>query len=177
MARAEQGDAATATESVYYRHEDATGKVTVVDSLEKLPAEVRAKAERVVLTGTPAVEVDTAGHRERATASPLPFGLDAASFALGLGAGMLSAGLIGVVFTRTSAGAARWVLRGALAAGLAVLIGGSYLGWVRRAAGVGDGQLASPRQLVEDARDAADGVRRQREAQERELDEIRRIAQ
>ena len=174
MARAEadQGAATpapTSTDSVYYRHQDAAGKVTIVDSLEKLPAGVRAKAERVVLTGAPA-------HGERATVALLPPGLDTTSFALGLGAGVLGVGLIGVMLSRLSTGAGRWVLRGALAVGVAVLIVGSYLGWVRRAAGLGDRALASPRQLVEDARDAADRVRQQRAAQERELDEIQRTA-
>ncbi|MBN1609314.1 MAG: hypothetical protein JW940_21970 [Polyangiaceae bacterium] len=180
MARAEadQGAAAaSAAEVVYYRHEDASGKVTVVDSLEKLPAEVRAKAERVVLTGTPEVRVDPRGHAERATAAPLPFGVDTASFALGLGAGMLSAGLIGLMLSRLSGGAGRWVVRGALTVGLAVLIAGSYFGWVRRTAGIGNGTLASPGQLVQDARDAAERVRQLRDAQRRELDEIQRMAQ
>jgi hypothetical protein len=175
MARAQADPGAAA--AVYYRHEDATGKVTVVDSLDKLPADVRAQAERVVLTGTPADGGDAAARAERSTTAAPRLELDTASFALGLGAGMLGAGLIGVVLSRFSGSAGRWVLRGVLMVGLAVVIGGGYLGWVRRAAGMGSGTLANPRQLVQDARDVADRVRQQRDAQKRELDEIQRMAQ
>jgi hypothetical protein len=180
MARAEAhlgSPAPGSTQAVYYRHRDASGKVTVVDSLDKLPAEVRVEAERVVLTGAPADSADIRAPGERATLPTLPLGLDATSFALGLGAGMLGAALVGLMLGRLAPGAVRWVARGALLAGLALLIAGGYLGWLRRAAGLGDATLASPRQLVEDARNAADRVRQQRAAQQRELDEIRRLAQ
>src|SRR5512143_1212077 len=139
--------------SVYYRFTDAQGRLHIVDSLERVPGPLRARAERVELVAP------------RAESQPGSAGQHShwAAFGLGMAATL---GLVLLV----------WALRGravnpllklALVGSLVVLLGAAYLGWVRRQSGQSASFFASPSALIDDARRTADQAnRRQREQQE-----------
>lgn len=106
------------------------------------------------------------------------FELDGSSFGLGLGAGLLLA--LGLVFVagRSEAGGIlqRWIVRSALFVGVALLGTSAYLGWSRQHAGLGGAALATPQDLIRDAKGAVDQVQQRRLEQEKQLEEIKHLA-
>lgn len=105
------------------------------------------------------------------------FEFDASSFGLGLGAGLLLA--LGLVFVggRGEAGGIlqRWIVRSALCVGVVLLGTSAYLGWSRQHAGLGSAALATPQDLIRDAKGAVDQVRQRRLEQEKQLEELERL--
>lgn len=153
--------------SVFYRFEDAQGRVHIVDSLSAVPQEHQSKAVRIELSAPP--ERQTTTNTELAsTPSQAPPALDWPSFGAGFG-------------TAAVLGAALFALRRrgplpklAVSLGLAALIGATYLGWLRRETGQSSSPLATPGALVQDARDAVQSLDRRNRQQEQLLEEIRR---
>ena len=147
--------------SVYYRFTDASGRVHIVDSLDRVPSSERAHAEKVELGA-------------QAEPSALPFAArptDFRSFALGAAAALLLV-LVFRYLPRTM----RFVLRFGIVAGLAALLMGGYFSWIRRAAGHTDGALATPQALMDDAKGAVDKLNERMRAQDRELEDIERAS-
>lgn len=199
--------------TVYYRAE-VNGRVMLVDSLDKLPPEARARAERIALgtrvepsdspeetipfpsslagstepltstlsTGpaqVPAIQTTESANAPAAPAAraPAEFQFDLASFGLGLASGLVVATLL--VLSRRGAsqsGLWRWGVRSALVVCVVLVAAGSYLGWVRRFAGVGNEGLVGPGRLVQDAKDVVEQAQKRREAQLEELREAEKLA-
>jgi hypothetical protein len=111
------------------------------------------------------------------TLSPHKFEFDSASFGLGLGAGLLLTVVLLFIGGRSDTGGVqRFIVRSALFVGVALLGSSAYLGWTRQHAGLGDAVLASPQQLMQDARGAVDQVKQRRTEQEQQLEEIKQLA-
>src|SRR5690606_20722767 len=107
---------------VFYRYEDAQGRIVIVDSLDAIPAAERARAERISYESSPRAPIQALDGAR--------VGVDWPSFAAGFGCALLL-GLVLLVFRRTSSPFAR-LIAFALAA---AVIGGSYLGWLRPSTG------------------------------------------
>jgi hypothetical protein len=146
---------------VYYRFNDAQGRLHIVDSLDKVPTPLRAHAERVEL-GAPSRDSTSwlAGKH-----------LHWNSFGLGIGAALV----LVLVFLSLRRG---WspLLKLGLVIGMAALLAGAYFGWIRRQSGQSDSVLASPSALIDDARRTVDQANRRNREQEEALKEIDRQA-
>jgi hypothetical protein len=149
----------TAGASVYYRFNDAQGRLHIVDSLDKVPAPLRARAERIELV---------APSRE---STSWRTGTHWTSFGLGVGAALV----LVLVFLSLRRG---WspLLKLGLVIGAIALLAGAYFGWIRRQSGQSDSVLASPSALIDDARKAVDQANRRNREQEEALKEIDRQA-
>jgi hypothetical protein len=145
--------------SVYYRYEDAQGRLHIVDSLAGVPAPLRARAERV--------ELAAPSHQPSSPHS----GTHWTSFGLGIGAALLLVLLF--VSARRGSGA---LLRFGLVIGAAALLGAAYFGWIRRQSGHSESVFASPSALIDDARKAVDQADRRNREQDEALREIEREA-
>lgn len=146
--------------STVYRYRDASGRVAIVDSLERVPRAARASAEPVALT--PVADA-SAGGMARALAGELHL----PSFV----AGASSALLVGLLLVALGRKLGR-LLRGALVVGVVALGGLGYLGWVRRTTGQSSELVASPAAFVDDARAAVEKMNRSLAEQQRALQEL-----
>lgn len=153
---------------VFFRYEDDTGRVVIVDSESQIPAKARGQVERIELDGAPSTPVTSppapAGHSLSAFHTP--------SFLLGFGVALL----VGTVLLSLRGGGSRTLAKLLGGAALIAVLAGAYFGWLRKTAGQSDSVVASPTELVEDARRAVEKVERRREEQERVLEEIKREA-
>jgi hypothetical protein len=68
------------------------------------------------------------------------------------------------------------VFKLALLALIVGLLGGAYFGWLRRASGLGDDALASPQELIDDAKRAASDYQKKLDGQEKTLKKIEESA-
>lgn len=179
----------TATpDQVFFRYEGPDGRVLLVDSLEKLPPEVRPKAKRIFFEGTDKSPLQGTlqeflgdGPRDSDTGHPSsPVALSSLhvpSFALGIATGL------GVFFilrwllspSSTSFGK-RVVVSIALTAGLAAVLSAFYLGWLRRSTGQTDDLVATPTELIDDAKRTMQLVEERRKEQQKQLEELDRAA-
>lgn len=176
------------SEQVFYRYESADGRVLLVDSLDKLPDDARPKAKRIVFEGSDQSALggaltDLLGSANeivsepaaKSAASPIPLGLDAPSFVVGGASGVgLSLILWWLFASRWSFGKRIFVsllLTGALAATLSAF----YLGWLRRSTGQTDAMVATPSELINDAKRTMQLVEERRKEQERQLQELERV--
>jgi hypothetical protein len=136
----------TSKPSVYYRVQQADGRVAIVDSLDALPAAERARAQRIELRvaspASPAVSV-------------FPAELDWPSFGVGFGAALVFALLV-LFLGKGRKGAL--VFAGAV--GFIVLGASAYFGWLRRSTGQDAALFASPASVVDDARRAVDQMQK-----------------
>ena len=64
------------------------------------------------------------------------------------------------------------VLKLGLLIAVVAFFGGSYFGWVRKAAGLAGDGLSSPTELIQDAKDAAQDAKNRLESQEKMLKKI-----
>jgi hypothetical protein len=151
--------ASPAGASVYYRYQDAQGRLHIVDSLAGVPGPLRARAERIEL----------AAPSKQPTSSPA--GTHWTSFGLGIGAGLLLVLLF--LSVRRGSGA---LLKAGLVIGAALLLGAAYFGWIRRQSGHAESAFASPSALIDDARKAVDQANRRNREQDEALKEIEREA-
>ena len=143
--------------AVYYRFEDSSGRVHIVDSLDSVPQALRPHAQRVAYTEQPA-----------SASALLAHGLSSwQMFALGFGAALL----VVLMFKRLP-GTMRIALRIAIVGGIVCVLAGGYLGWMRRATGQGTGALATPAQMIEDAKNAVAKMNARQEADQAQLKEI-----
>lgn len=146
----------------FYRWEDAHGRVHIVSSLDEVPVAERAKVAHVELNSSDAVSTYPS-----ASAWSLPR-VDWPSFAIGFGAALL----VGMAFRLVPNGW-RWLWKLALVAGIGFVLSGAYLAAVRRSAGLGgDGPLASPSALIQDARSAVEQMNQRQKEQAEELRKI-----
>ncbi len=148
-----------APRAVYYRFEDANGRIHLVDSLDSVPLSWRARAQRIEYQVEPA-----------ASGVPLPRSL---TFWQTFGLGFTAALLIALVFRRLP-GTMRLALRFAIIGGVLALLAGAYLGWVRRATGSSRDTMATPGALIDDARDAVGKMNARITAEQNELNEAER---
>ncbi len=143
--------------AVYYRFQDASGRLHIVDSLESVPQALRPQAQRVAYSEPPI-----------SAASLLQHGLSSwQMFGLGFGAALL----VVLLFKRLP-GTMRVVLRFAIVGGVVCLLAAAYLGWMRRATGQATDALATPGQMLDDAKKAVAQLNARQEAEQAQLKEI-----
>ena len=157
-----------ARRQVFYRYRDHTGRIVIVSSESQVPHELRAKAERVELDGTPLNPVTSPA--TPATSEPQPS--HAPALLLGVGALLV---VLTLLFSFRGGGS-RTLAKLLGGAALAALLAGLYLGWLRRSTGQSDSLFSTPTELVDDARRAVKQVDERREKQQKVLDEIEREA-
>lgn len=173
------------SDQVFYRYESPDGRTLLVDSLDKLPADARPKAERITYGGDGAAGRGTLGELLSGNASPRDAtvshqpasltSLHLPSFALGVGTGL------GVFFivrwltspSQTSFGK-RLVISLVLTGGMAAVLSALYLGWLRRSTGQTDGLIATPTEVIDDAKRTMQLVEERRKQQQKQLDELER---
>jgi hypothetical protein len=146
--------------AVFYRYRDASGRVAIVDSLERVPPSARGNAEAVALEAPPAPAFALAESFARGELHWPSFGAGAACALL---AGAVIFGLL-----RARAPFVRLLLLG----GVALLGAGGYFGWVRRTTGHAGPRLQSPAALIEDARSAVQKMNERSREQQRVLREL-----
>lgn len=140
----------------FFQYLDASGAVHLVDRLDKVPEAFRGQAHKIEL---PVAEV--AALKETLTGGQ---SIDPLSFGFGFAAAMALSALLWVV-----RGTAKLALKLAILVLLGILGTGLYLGYVRRSAGLSEQLLSDPKQLVDDAREAAERLDERRKATEKEL--------
>jgi hypothetical protein len=84
--------------------------------------------------------------------------------------GFVAALLVTFLFRRVP-GIMRLVLRMSIIGGVIVLLGGAYLGWMRRATGQSHDALASPTAIIDDAKEAVDKMNARIAAEQPEIKE------
>lgn len=162
-----------ATKTDYFSYTDAQGTEVIVQQLNEVPAQYRARAKHIDLS-KPALTVripdghTTAGEdgvclRGHSTCFHWPSVAVGASAALALG-------LAAVLLLRR----ARWLFWSLLGLAAVTVLSTAYLGYIRHQASGAPAALANPAQLIDDAKRAADALKRSNEAQERVLEDIER---
>jgi hypothetical protein len=161
------------TKSKFFTYEDGEGHVYVVDSIEQIPKKYRELAEEVRL-GERLRDARKHSLREakkvqREVGDVLPFvnDLDLPSLAVGFALSLVVF-LVFAMIRRTLG----MMVKVALIGVIVCLLGGAYLGWLRRASGLGEGGLASPKEVIDDARRAASDFQKRIDAQEKTLKKI-----
>lgn len=86
------------------------------------------------------------------------------------GLGFAAALLVAFVASRLP-GSMRWLARLAIVGGLVVVLGGAYLGWIRRQSGQSSDALATPSAMVGDAKSAVAKMNARIQAEQAELKE------
>lgn len=146
--------------AVFYRYRDASGRVVIVDSLDRVPARARSSAQPIALETPHApsfVLPESLGRGE----------LHWPSFGAGAACALI-AGLVLLGVLRGRGPLVRWLLLG----GVALLGAGAYFGWVRRTTGHAGAALESPATLIDDARSAVEKMNERSREQERVLREL-----
>jgi hypothetical protein len=146
----------SASAAVYYRFRDASGRTHIVDSLDSVPQASRPQAQRIEYQPQP-----------EPSALQLPHTLSTwQTFGLGFVAALL------VVFLfRRLPGTMRLVLRLSIIGAVFVLLGGAYLGWMRRTTGQSRDALASPTAIIDDAKSAVEKMNARMAAEQAEIKE------
>jgi hypothetical protein len=145
-----------ASTAVYYRFQDASGRTHIVDSLDSVPLAARPQAQHIEYQPQP-----------EPSALQLPHTLNTWQI---FGLGFVAALLITFLFRRLP-GTMRMVLRMGIIGGLILLLGGAYLGWMRRATGQSRDALASPTAIIDDAKGAVDKMNARMAAEQAEIKE------
>lgn len=141
----------------YYRFQDASGRVHLVDSIDSVPQALRAHAACIEY---PAEQTGLSG-------ALAPHGLSGYQM---FGLGFAAALLVAFVFSRLP-GSLRLVARLAIVGGVAALLVGAYFGWVRRTALQSSDALAGPGTLIDDAKSAVSKMNARIQAEQAELKE------
>jgi hypothetical protein len=144
----------------YYRFQDASGRVHLVDSLDSVPQTLRARAACIEYPAEPSV---------------LPSGLvpQGSSGYQMFGLGFAAALLVAFVFSKLP-GSLRLFARFAIIGGVVVLLAGAYLGWLRRTTHQSADALAGPGALIDDAKSAVAKMNARISAEQAELKETER---
>jgi hypothetical protein len=142
----------------YYRFQDATGRVHLVDSIDSVPQALRAHAACIEYRDDGAL----------LPSSLSPQGLSGYQL---FGLGFAAALLVAFVFSRLP-GTLRVFVRLAIVGGVVALLAGAYFGWLRRSAGQSTAALAGPGALIEDAQNAVAKMNARAQAEQAELKEI-----
>lgn len=144
----------------FYRYRTADGRTVIVDSLSNVPPAERAHVERVTLPSDGGQLVTTAVNQ-----------LDWPSFAAGFGLALVVGAVLSALFRRSGK-----ALAGLLAVGLLVAGSGAYLGLIRRSTGQGQALLASPQQVIDDAKKAVEQMKDAQRTQEQTIRDIQKQA-
>jgi hypothetical protein len=161
-----------ASKTDYFSYTDAQGTEVIVQQLNEVPAQYRAKAKHIDLSkpaftlrapsSQPAAArgngVCLPGH---ATCFHWP------SVAVGASAALVL-GLAAVLLLRR----ARWLFWAMLGLAAVTVLSTAYLGYIRYQTSGAPAGLASPADIIGDAKRAADALKRSNEAQERLLKDI-----
>jgi len=150
----------TARTEVYYRWTDGDGRVHLVTSLDAVPVAIRPRVERLEL-GVP--DPPTVAERARSVASN-----DTGTLLL-IGAGV---GVALIVASRFLPHGLRWLAKLGAFAIVAALLGGLYLGMLRRSTGSSSSLLATPSAIIDDTKRAVEKINQRQKAQEEELRRI-----
>ncbi len=145
-----------ASAAVYYRFQDASGRTHIVDSLDSVPQAARRQAQRIEYQAQPEPRVL---QLPRTLSTWQVFGL-----------GFVAALLVAFLFRRLP-GSMRLVLRMGIVGGVILLLGGAYLGWMRRATGLSHDAMASPTAIIDDAKGAVDKMNASMAAEQAEIKE------
>jgi hypothetical protein len=162
----------------YYVYRDDAGVEHIVDALELVPVRHRGKAKKWVMAGEEQLargamsEIGSALTGAVRTVSapvraPGHEALHLPSFLAGLAAA--AAVFLGAVALRSRA---RRLAKVALVLVSIALLGGAYLGWMRRQTGLGAEMVTSPHVMVDSARDAAERLQRRMQEEQRLLEQI-----
>ena len=144
----------------YYRWTDSDGRLHVVSSLDAVPVATRAKVERLEL-GVP--------NPPRAVEGASAASASSAALLLVLAAAF---GVLLLVASRFMPHGLRWLAKLGAFALVAALLGGLYLGGLRRSVGSGSSVLASPSAIIDDTKRA---VEKMNQSQKQRDEELRRI--
>jgi hypothetical protein len=162
--------------SKFFTYEDGDGHVFVVDSLEQIPAKYREIAKQLSLEDArrEIAKLEKKGLKDakevqREVGDVIPFvkDLDLPSVAVGFASAMVMVLAVSIVKR-----IGRFALKVALIVVILSLLVFAYLGWLRRAAGLSDDALASPKAIIEDAKKAKDGFQKRLDDQEESLKKI-----
>jgi hypothetical protein len=134
--------------------------MVAVDSLARVPPQLRGSAERMAVTP----EAPWAS-----PASAFAHELHGPSFLAGAFAALV-VGLLLLALRRR----ARRLVHMAVVLGLVLLGGGLYFGWVQRSAGKSGDLFSSPKELIEDARSAVEKMNQRTREQQGVLQELER---
>lgn len=131
-------------------------------------AELKARAahelDAVELTARKGIREARTAEREVSGVLPFVADLDPPSIGVGFALG-IGVFLVHALLRRSG----RLVLKISLVAAMIVLLGGAYLGWLRRAAGLSDRAMASPGEIIDDARHGVDQLNERTRQQDRTL--------
>ena len=141
---------------VYYRFQDASGRTHIVDSLDSVPLASRPQAQRIA-------------YQEQHEPSVLQLPHTSSTWQI-FGLGFVAALLVVFLFRRLP-GTMRTVLRLGIIGGVILLLGGAYLGWMRRATGQSRDALAGPTAIIDDAKAAVLKMNARMAAEQAELKE------
>jgi hypothetical protein len=155
----------TTPTEVYYRWTDADGRVHVVSSLDAVPIAVRPRVERLDLVRHPEPSVLERA-REVATS-------DQGGPVLWLGAAGALLFLLSWILPRGW----RWLGKVGAFVAIGALLGGLYLGALRRSTGLSsDSLLATPSAIIDDTKRAVERLNQRQKQQEQELENIQNEA-
>lgn len=145
---------------VYYRWTDSDGRVHVVSSLDAVPAAVRPHVERLELgVQAPPSVVERAGAVASSSAGTWLL------LAAGVGVALL-------LLSRFLPNGLRWLAKLGAFALVAALLGGLYLGALRRSVGASSGLLATPSAIIDDTKRAVEKINQSQKQREEELRRI-----
>ncbi|MFO0722515.1 MAG: hypothetical protein U1E65_01950 [Myxococcota bacterium] len=160
-----------------FQWEDGQGVMHLVDALEKVPAELRAKAKKITFfDDRPSLQKELEQKippRVRQEVGQVATRVEKAvdlhwpSFGLGVG---LAIGL--VILWKVVWSGAKLILKLVVFAVIASLLGGGYFGVLRSGAGLGAARLSSPQELIDDAKQVVDQANKHTKDQEKALKEI-----
>ena len=145
---------------VYYRWTDSEGRLHIVSSLDAVPIAARPKVERLEL-GVPHPPSIVEGAPAVSSSSAALWLLLAASV-----------GLVLLVASRFMPSGLRWLAKLGAIALVAALLGGLYLGALRRSVGSSSSLLASPSAIIDDTKRAVEKIN---QSQKQRDEELRRI--
>jgi hypothetical protein len=147
----------------FYRFQDSSGRVHLVDSIDSVPTALRSHAACIEYPAEATGLASSLSHGSSALGGSSAY----QTFGLGFGAALV----VAFVFSRLP-GTLRLVLRLAIMGGVVALLAGAYFGWVRRTTQQSDSLLASPGALIGDAKRAVEQMNASMRAQQAELKEI-----
>lgn len=162
----------TVTNTDYFSYTDAHGAEVIVQRLDEVPASYRTQAKHIDLS-KPAITLrNPAWHVVAWRGNGLCLRGQASCFhwpSVAVGAGMaITLGLVAVMLLRR-ASRLFWFIVGLAAV---TVLSTAYLGYLRYQAGLSHSGFASPGDIIDDARRAAQSANSRNQAQERVLQDL-----